>query len=44
MSDAQTEALAWSKGVYEAEVIAPGSQVYKLTAVSPITVSREVTK
>ncbi|WP_447593552.1 hypothetical protein [Aquipseudomonas campi] len=44
MSDTQSEALTWSKGVYEAEVIAPGGQVYKLTAISPITVSREVTK
>ena len=43
MTAEQSEALAWSKGFYEAEVIAPGGQVYKLTAISPIEVTREVT-
>lgn len=43
MSANDSEALVWSKGVYEAEVIAPGGQVYKLTAISPIEVTREVT-
>lgn len=43
MTAAQSEALDWSKGVYDAEVISPGGQVYKLTAISPIGVSREVT-
>lgn len=43
MSAEQSEVLSWSKGVYEAEVIAPGGQVYKLTAISPIEVTREVT-
>lgn len=43
MSDVQSEALTWAKGVYDAEVIAPGGQVYKLTAISPIDVVGEVT-
>jgi hypothetical protein len=43
MTAEQSEALEWSKGFYEAEVIAPGGQVYKLTAISPIEVTREVT-
>ena len=43
MTAEQSEALDWSKGFYEAEVIAPGGQVYKLTAISPIEVTREVT-
>jgi len=43
MSADKSEALGWNKGVYEAEVIAPGGQVYKLTAISPIEVTREVT-
>ena len=43
MTAEQSESLGWSRGVYEAEVIAPGGQVYKLTAISPIEVTREVT-
>lgn len=44
MSAEDSVALTWEKGFYEAEVIAPGGQVYKLTAISTIEVTREVTK
>lgn len=43
MSAAQAAALPWNKGVYDAEAIAPGGQVYKLADISPIDVKREVT-
>lgn len=44
MSATQTELLDWNKGVYDAEVIAPGGQVYKLVSESQIEVIREVTR
>lgn len=44
MSAADAEALTWKKGVYDLEAIAPGGQVYPVTAVSSITVESEVTK
>lgn len=42
MSAEQAAELAWSKGVYEVEAIAPGGEVYKICAISPVEVSREV--
>ena len=43
MTAQQAAALDWSKGVYDAEAIAPGGQVYKLADISSISVLREVT-
>ncbi len=37
------QALTWKKAVYDLEAIAPGGQVYPVTAISAITVSDEVT-
>lgn len=36
-------ALAWKRGVYDLEAIAPGGEVYPVTAISPIEVADEVT-
>lgn len=38
-----TAALAWRRGVYDVEAIAPGGEVYPLTAVSSVEVADEVT-
>lgn len=43
MDAATTAALQWKRGKYDAEVIAPGGQVYALTAISDIEVADEVT-
>lgn len=40
---ATAAALTWSRGVYDAEAIAPGGEVYPLTAISSVSVSDEVT-
>lgn len=42
--DADTAAgLEWKRGLYDAEVVAPGGEVYPLTAISSVTVEDEVT-
>lgn len=43
MDAATATALTWKKGVYDFEAIAPGGEVYPLTAISSITVEDEVT-
>lgn len=43
MDAATAAALPWKRGVYDAEAIAPGGEVYPLTAISTITVDDEVT-
>ncbi len=40
---ATAAALEWTRGVYDAEAIAPTGEVYPLTAVSTVTVDAEVT-
>lgn len=40
---ATAEALAFARGVYDVEAIAPGGEVYPVTAISAVTVSDEVT-
>lgn len=35
--------LDWKRGLYDAEAIAPGGEVYPLTAISSVTVEDEVT-
>ncbi len=35
--------LDWKRGIYDAEAIAPGGEVYPLTAISSVTVEDEVT-
>jgi hypothetical protein len=42
--DADTAAdLEWKRGVYDVEAIAPGGEVYPVTAISAVTVDDEVT-
>ncbi|WP_339731394.1 hypothetical protein [uncultured Pseudomonas sp.] len=42
--DADTaKGLDWKRGIYDAEAIAPGGEVYPLTAISSVTVEDEVT-
>lgn len=43
MDAATAQALNWKKGVYDFEAIAPGGEVYPLTAISSVTVEGEVT-
>lgn len=43
MDAATAQLLPWRKGVYDFEAIAPGGEVYPLTAISSITVEDEVT-
>ena len=43
MDAATAQALTWKKGVYDFEAIAPGGEVYPLTAISTITIDDEVT-
>lgn len=43
MDAATAQALNWKKGVYDFEAIAPGGEVYPLTAISYVTVEDEVT-
>ncbi|MCC3679228.1 hypothetical protein LLE81_00265 [Staphylococcus epidermidis] len=43
MEASTTAALAWRRGVYDVEAIAPGGEVYPLTAVSSVEVADEVT-
>ena len=43
MDAATAQALTWKKGVYDFEAIAPGDEVYPLTAISSVTVKDEVT-
>lgn len=38
-----TTSLAWKRGVYDAEIIAPTGEVYPLTAISSVKVESEVT-
>ena len=43
MDAATAAALEWKRGKYDVEAIAPGGEVYALTAISDITVADEVT-
>lgn len=43
MDAATAAALTWKRGKYDVEAIAPGGQVYALTAISDIDVADEVT-
>lgn len=43
MDAATAAALEWKRGKYDVEAIAPGGQVYPLTAISDIEVADEVT-
>ncbi|CAB4122175.1 hypothetical protein UFOVP26_109 [uncultured Caudovirales phage] len=43
MSDTQTSAFNWTKGVYDIELISPNSEVYRMVSGS-VTVSKEVTR
>lgn len=43
MDAATAAALEWKRGKYDVEAIAPGGEVYALTAISNITVADEVT-
>ncbi|WJN61354.1 hypothetical protein [Pseudomonas sp. SO81] len=40
---ATTAALDWARGVYDVEAIAPGGEVYPVTAISAVKVDDEVT-
>lgn len=43
--DASTaEGLSWKRGKYDVEAIAPGGEVYPVTAISDVTVDDEVTE
>lgn len=42
LSDAETTAFTWSKGVYDIELISPTGDVYRMVSGS-VTVSKEVT-
>ena len=43
MDAAVAAALEWKRGVYDVEAIAPGGEVYPVTAISQVTVEDEVT-
>ena len=43
MDAATAAALGWKRGKYDVEAIAPGGEVYALTAISDVEVSDEVT-
>ena len=43
MDAATAAALTWKRGIYDAEAIAPGGEVYPLTAISQVSVKDEVT-
>jgi hypothetical protein len=43
MNAATAAALTWKRGVYDVEAIAPGGEVYPLTAISQVVVADEVT-
>ena len=43
IDEATAAALTWKRGVYDVEAIAPGGEVYPVTAISTVTVADEVT-
>jgi hypothetical protein len=43
MSDTNTSALAWAKGVYDIELVSPSAEVFRLVG-GTVTVSPEVTR